>query len=136
MKFDRVLDKSFPPYGNGTGGSDLKTDTMEFIPFKSFADFGFIKTSGPANPIEIIYKLRFKIRQPTLNSDSEIVIMKTVAIERPVQRGMRTFASPQLEEGHPGGTLLAEGEVAVPWGPAPPPAAANSRSGLLASPDG
>ncbi|MDR3671301.1 MAG: hypothetical protein P4L36_10665 [Holophaga sp.] len=103
LKFDRLLDKTFPPYGQGSSGAGIPTDTTEFVPFKWFSEIGFMKITNPANPIEIIYKLKFKTRQPTLNSDNEIVIMKTVAIERPVQRGVRTLVSFPPGGGPPGG---------------------------------
>jgi len=59
------------------------------MPLQWFSEPGFLRLFSPASPTEIIYKLTFKTRHPTLNADNEIVIIKTVAIERPVAKRTR-----------------------------------------------
>jgi hypothetical protein len=85
VKFDRKYWEYAPiPPKPGEPPLDPETDTSYFDSTERFTKVGILRLWKPAKPVAVIYKLTFKTRQPTLYSDNEIVMMKTVNIESPV----------------------------------------------------
>jgi hypothetical protein len=85
VKFDRkYLEYDPGPPMPGAPPFDLETDTSYFDSMESFTKAGILRLWKPNKPIAVLYKLTFKTRQPTLYSDNEIVMIKTVNIESPV----------------------------------------------------